>query len=144
MASYQIGAALYALWGVLHILVGVLALAASQGGNLSKTLGVMANNGAARNQGVAGDPAVMGLLRNGAFNLAGAGLFVLVVAVMFNWHNDPMWFWANVAVASIIDLGFILFVVIPGHMKLSAGLPGPILWIAGTIFLAIGYQSAGY
>ncbi|MBL0923766.1 MAG: hypothetical protein IBJ12_04765 [Sphingomonadaceae bacterium] len=140
MTSYQIGAVCYFLWGVIHAIVGLIGMRAARGSDITPALMAMAN-GRNRTEPQIVDPGLMGLVGNHAFNLFGLGVFSAVFAVMFNWHNDPVGYWANVGVVTVVDLAFIIFLLGRGEFKPSAGLPGPILWVVGTIFLTIGYMN---
>lgn len=66
-----------------------------------------------------------------AWNLACFSAAALAVAVTLNWRNDRWGYWINLAVVSVADIGFILFVLMPGHIAAWPGLLGPIFWIAG-------------
>jgi hypothetical protein len=46
--------------------------------------------------------------------------------VTLNWRNDARGWWINLAVVSIVDLGFVFFVLVPGHGPLWPGLVLPI------------------
>jgi hypothetical protein len=48
--------------------------------------------------------------------------------------------WINLAVVSIADLGFVFFVLVPGHAQLWPGLVGPIFWIAGLILSTVALR----
>lgn len=37
----------------------------------------------------------------------------------------------NLAVVSVADVGFILFVLLPGYVPPSPGLAGPVFWLLG-------------
>jgi len=67
------------------------------------------------------------------------------IAVTLNWQNDIAGYWINPVAVSAIDLGFVLFVLLPGHIRLRHGLPGPVLWILGVVFSTLGLflESAG-
>jgi hypothetical protein len=83
-------------------------------------------------------PAVAGLLANHAFNLLWGGVFAMLAGALLNWRNDRAGYWANLAVVSGFDLGFLLFIVAPGHIGLAGWLPGPVLWIIAAILTTIG------
>lgn len=68
-----------------------------------------------------------------AWNLACFSVAALGVAIALNWRNDRWGFWINAAVVSVADVGFIAFVLVPGHIGLWPGLLGPIFWILGLL-----------
>jgi hypothetical protein len=81
---------------------------------------------------------VRGRLLQSAWNLAYFALFVAVVAVVFNWRNSPLGYWLNLAAAGATDLGFILFILVPGYLPLRRGILGPVLWLLATVFSTLG------
>ena len=117
---HQIGALLYVLWGVLHL------FAAFQVFKL----------GSKQEPGM-----VQGRTYQNAWNLAYFAIFVIVVAVVYNWKNSLLGYWLNLVTASITDLGFILYIVVPGYLPLKPGIMGPALWILATIFSTLGILS---
>lgn len=50
------------------------------------------------------------------------------MAVVYNWLNNPVGYWLNLALTSVTDVGFILFVVARRSRPLWPGLLGPALW----------------
>lgn len=113
----QIGALFYIAWGLLHLQAAdrVRQLAARQPAGMAQ-----------------------GRLYQAAWNLAYFAVFVLVVAVIFNWHNSVPGFWLNLLTASVTDIGFLLFIVAPGYLPLRPALLGPALWLFATIFSTWG------
>ncbi len=114
---YQIGAIIYVLWGLLHIYAAfqVYKLGSRQAAGM-----------------------VQGRIYQNAWNLAFLAVAVVVVAVVYNWINNPLGYWLNLALTSITDVGFILFVVAAGYLPLWPGLLGPALWIVAVSFSTLG------
>jgi hypothetical protein len=109
----QIGAIFYILWGILHIFAAfqVYKLGSRQAAGM-----------------------VQGRVYQSAWNLAFSAVFIGVVAVFFNWSNTALGYWLNLVMATVTDVGFILFVLRPGYLPLKAGLPGPVLWLLALAF----------
>jgi hypothetical protein len=103
------GAFFYILWGLLHIYAAY-------------TVFQLGNN---QPPGM-----VQGKLHQEAWNLLWLSVFAIVVAVRLNWHNSRLGYWLNLIVVSMTDIGFIIFVLLPGY---STDLIGPILWLLGAI-----------
>ena len=117
----KLGAITYILWGILHI------EAARRVYVLAQTL----------------DPGmVQGRIYQDAWNLLFFALFGVVVAVCLNWKNSRLGYWLNIIVVSAGDIGYIVFVLIPGYVPFMPGALGPILWILAVIFSTIGIMSA--
>jgi hypothetical protein len=68
-------------------------------------------------------------------------LFAMVVAIRYNWKNDLLGYWLNLVVISAADIGFIVFVLLPGHVALFPGILGPVFWVSGLIFTTLGMGS---
>lgn len=128
----RIGATSYILWGVLHVVFGIMFL-----------YGAMAADGAATLEDVAGitdlSASAAPFFAQHAFNLLWVGVFATVVGVWLNWKNDVAGFWVNASVVSLFDIGFIAFVLVPGHMSLQDGLLGPVLWVIALVFTGLAH-----
>jgi hypothetical protein len=117
----KLGAVTYVLWGLLHI------EAARRVYMLGQSL----------------DPGmVQGRIIQGAWNLLFFALFGIVVAVVWNWRNSRMGYWLNLVVVSAGDIGFILFVLMPGYIPRVPGGLGPLLWILALVLSTLGIISA--
>ncbi len=116
MIFARIGAVLYILWGVLHI------VAASKVFTLGQSL----------EQGM-----VQGRLYQDAWNLLFFALFGIVVAVLYNWKNNKIGYWLNLVVVGVGDIGFIITILLPGYLPLFPGSLGPILWLLALTFSTI-------
>jgi hypothetical protein len=113
----QIGAIFYISWGLLHLYAAFQVY----------KLGLRQNAGM-----------VQGRIFQSVWNLAAFAVAVTLVAIFFNWFNNPMGYWLNLALTGVTDVGFILFVVAPGYLPLWPGLLGPALWLLAVIFSTIG------
>jgi hypothetical protein len=85
---------------------------------------------------------VQGRIYQDAWNLLFFALFGIAVGVILNWKNSRLGYWLNLIVVSAGDIGYIGFVLIPGHVPFMPGALGPILWILAVIFSTIGLMSA--
>jgi hypothetical protein len=66
------------------------------------------------------------------------GIFALLVGVLMNWRNSRLGYWLNFGIVGVADVGLFIFLILPGHMALADGSPGPVLWILALIFSTIG------
>jgi hypothetical protein len=115
------GAISYILWGLLHI------EAARRLYMLGQSL----------------DPGMLqGRIFQGAWNLLFFALFGIVVAVVWNWRNSRSGYWMNLVVVSAGDIGFILFLLMPGYIPLMPGGLGPLLWLLALAFSTLGIMKA--
>ena len=113
----KIGAILYFLWGLLHI------VAAKKVYQLAQTM----------ESGM-----VQGRLIQNAWNLLFFAVFAIVVAVFLNWKNNKTGYWMNLVVVSAADVGFILAILVPGYLPIVPGVIGPAVWVLALVFSTIG------
>lgn len=109
---------LYVLWGLLHMGLGASMVI----GDLSD--GVPSNELAAES-----------LLYFIAVTVLGAQ--AIFVALTLNRVNSPAGFWLNTVVLGVVDVAFVVFLVLPGHVDLFGGFAGPVVWLAATTCAAI-------
>jgi hypothetical protein len=117
----KLGAVAYVLWGLLHI----------QAARMVYMLGNSLDAGM-----------VQGRVYQDAFNLLFFAFFGIAVAVMYNWKNDRMGYWLNLVVVSAADIGFIIYVLLPGYVPMVPGAAGPVLWVLAVIFSTLGIRKA--
>jgi len=120
MTFAKIGSGSYVIWGLLHL------IAAFDEFQLGFTLP---------------SGLVQGKINQGAWDLLFFALFAIVVAVRYNWKNDSLGYWLNLIVVSAADIGFIIFVLLPGHVDFFPGILGPVFWILGALFSTLGHRS---
>ena len=113
MKLARIGSILYVLWGVLHIVAAFKVY----------TLGQSLEPGM-----------VQGRILQDAWNLLFVALFGSVVAIKYNWRNSKLGYWLNLVVVSAADIGFIIYLLIPGYLPLVPGALGPFLWLLALAF----------
>jgi len=117
----KLGAITYVLWGLLHI----------EAARRVYMLGQSLEPGM-----------VQGRIFQGAWNLLFFALFGIVVALIWNWRNSRLGYWLNLVVVSAGDVGFILFVLMPGYIPLVPGGLGPLLWVLALVFSTLGIINA--
>lgn len=121
MIYARIGAIAYALWSVLHIVLGFTRLAdRAADGSLAEATGRLAQ---------------------GHWTLFYLGVFGLILS-WFNWKNSTVAYWVAAFIISAEDIGFLLFPVWQGGTGFPAAAIGPGLWIIGLVCTTIAYVSA--
>ena len=113
----RIGAILYIIWGLLHI------IAAKKVYQLAQTL----------ESGM-----VQGRIIQNAWNLLFFAVFAIAIAIFMNWKNSKNGYWLNLVVVSAADVGFILAILMPGYLPIFPGIIGPAVWILALVFSTIG------
>ncbi|MBL8018570.1 MAG: hypothetical protein JNM27_02810 [Leptospirales bacterium] len=137
----RIGALFYVLWGLVHILGGTAMLHASQNPPefISMLSGVQADS--------ANAPADMELISKNvfafhSFNIAWMGVLAVSIAALLNWKNSGAGFWINLSLVGLADTGLIIFMVIPGVIKISDAWIGPTLFAFALAFSVRGRLTA--
>lgn len=119
--------ALYVLWGVLHLGLGV-----------TMVLGGVAA------EAPAGEAQAESLM----FFLCAAllGAQAIAVALTMNRVNSRRGHWLNLLTLGVVDAAFLMVMVLPGHVDAAGGLSGPAIWalaaIASTVALRRGPATA--
>ena len=113
----KVGAVAYVMWGILHIQAARLVFLL--GGSLEPGM-------------------VQGRIYQDAFSLLFFAIFGIAVAVWLNWRNSRLGYWLNLVVISAADIGFIVYVLLPGYVPLVPGGLGPLLWVVAIIFSTLG------
>ena len=118
----KLGSITYVLWGILHI------EAARRVYVLGQTLDV---------------GMVQGRIFQDAWNLLFFAIFGIVIAIFLNWKNSRLGYWLNLSVVSAGDIGYIVFVLVPGYVPFMPGALGPILWVLAVVFSTVAILSVG-
>jgi len=119
MKFAKIGSILYIIWGLLHIKAAYDEFALSS--HVEPGL-------------------IHGKLNQGAWDLLFFAVASILIAIIFNWKNDAKGYWINLILVSIADIGFIIFVLLPGYVTFFPGILGPVFWVSAAIFTSIGYR----
>ncbi|MFV2179306.1 hypothetical protein ACFHW2_16485 [Actinomadura sp. LOL_016] len=119
--------ALYVLWGVLHLGLGVTMVLDALPAGAS-----------------AGEPEAESLM----FFLCAAllGAQAIGVALTMNRLNSRRGHWLNLATLGVVDAAFVMVMVLPGHVDVVGGLSGPAIWLlaaaASTVAVRRGPTTA--
>ena len=120
MTFAKLGAGSYVIWGLLHIVAAIDEFTVGKG--LEPGL-------------------VKGKIDQGAWDLLFFALFAIVIAVRFNWKNDALGYWLNLIIVSAADIGFIIFVLLPGYVDIFPSILGPIFWVLGIAFSTLAFRA---
>jgi len=109
----KVAAVLWVIWGLVHMLAGIIVIPADASGGLSADY----------------HPAVNGILDQHGWNLLWGGLATIVGAV-FIWRKNLTAIWVTGMIGGLLDFGYLVFVDIPGFVMF---VPGTIMtFISGT------------
>ena len=135
--AHKIGALFYIFWGMIHILGGSAIMLQD------KASAQLAMQGTARpieEFEHISNATLNGILSYHGFNIVWFGIFVIVVAIAFNWKNKIIGYWLNLTVISAIEIGLIVFMLIPENMLISDGSIGIVLFLLALTFTTIGLR----
>ena len=112
----KIAAILWVIWGLVHLFAGVMVLASDATG------GVQAIADAVPPETLAMEyPAAMGgILNQHGWNLAWFGV-ATVIGAIFIWRRNLTAVWVTAMVGGLADLGYLLFVDLPGYVNFFPG-----------------------
>jgi len=136
----KVGAVLYALWGIVHVIGGAFMWYALSEGGPESYLAAVATAVPATELARPMPAAAQSVLAFHAFNLMWLGALVAGIAVVLNWRNSLAGYWINLAIVSATDLGLIVTTILPGYMNVSDGLVGPVLWVGAAVFTTMGMR----
>jgi hypothetical protein len=135
----QTGAAIFVLWGVLHLVVGLIGAFAFAS---SGPAGVFSGFGAAPVAAELTPTLVLAghIALDFSLVLAGYGVLAIWAAVLI-WRGQRLGFWLNTVMLGIADGSFIIALMLPGFISPAAGGLGPVLYVLGVAFTAIGFYA---
>ena len=139
---HRVGAVFYALWALLHVVAGatlVRSALTDVNGHL-REIGTAAR--AAQVPSLGEHTVVSAIIAFHSFNMAWIGLLVGLIALRHNWRNSRGGYWLNLALTGSLDVGLVLFLLVPGYMAWGDGWPGPLLFAGGAIFSTLGLRRA--
>ena len=125
------GATAFVLWGLLHLVGGLAVVLAHLSGGASAGYALYGYVGPPL-------PAVTGaILGYFGYLISLSGPIVMYVAIRYNWRNSENGLAANTGIVLLIEVGLVLFLLIPGHVGLADAMPGLTLFAAGAILCRI-------
>ena len=144
----KIGAGLLALWGVLHVWVGVEALRQYLAGGTRALLSMFlggANAPVAAFQHTTDSvtSSVLGhLALNFSLDVGAAGLLGFALAWMLWKQASRSAYFIALVVIGVIDNAFLFSQVVPGLIELNAGtVGGPVIWAIACVVTPFGLPS---
>ena len=115
-ALLRAAAVLWVIWGLVHAFAGIMVLSSDATG------GVQAIADAVAPQTLALDypAAAGGILNQHGWNLAWFGV-VTIVGAVFIWRASITAIWVTGMVGGLADVGYLLFVDLPGYVNFFPG-----------------------
>lgn len=128
----------FASWGLLHVVVGVLALGTFLGGGAEAMLPFVDLDPAVNDQSVRMSHLIVQFYEA----LLLIGLTVTVVGWTLTRRGEPLGLALNTVLVFGIDAFFLWFEVVPGHRPAVLGVVSVALFALGVGFGWLGLQSA--
>ena len=128
----KVAAVLWVIWGLVHAFAGVMTIIQDPAD------GFAAIADAVDRGLLAGEyhPAVGGILNQHGFNLLWVGLATFVGAV-FIWRGDMTAIWVTALIGGLTDVGYFLFVDIPGYVNF---VPGTVMTIVSASAIILSFR----
>lgn len=128
----RVAAGLWVIWGLVHAFAGVMTIVQDPSDGFAGIADAVDPDLLAADYHLA----IGGILNQHGFNLLWIGLATLVGAV-FIWRGNMTAIWATAMVGGLADVGYLLFVDIPGYVNF---VPGTVMTIvsATAIILSFG------
>ncbi|MEO1127608.1 MAG: hypothetical protein AAFW84_03910 [Cyanobacteria bacterium J06635_15] len=117
---HKVGAVFYGLWGFWHfrVVMRMFEFASTQ----------MEVN------------VLQARIYQGAFHILWFAVGAIAIAILFNWRNSRLGYWANLIMIGWTEVGLFLFFIMPGYFPwLPTGFIGPLLWIVAVVCSTLGY-----
>ena len=120
----KIAAVLWVIWGLIHMLAGVIIISADASGGFSAIADAVDPALLEADY----HPAVGGILDQHGWNLLWGGAATLIGAI-FIWRKNMTAIWVTAMIGGLLDIGYFVFVDIPGYVNF---LPGTLMTIVSS------------
>ena len=114
--ALKISAVLWVIWGLVHMLAGALVIPADATGGFQAIADAVAPALLVADY----HPAVGGILDQHGWNLLWGGAVTLIGAI-FIWRQSFTAIWVTAMVGGLLDVGYLVFVDIPGYVNFVPG-----------------------
>jgi len=130
----KVGGASFALWGLLHVIVGAVGVGIFFTGGTDPMLAFVDLDAAANPEA----PRMSALIVQFYHALLLVGLASLVLGVTLNWRGEPLGLGLNAVLVANVEAAFIWFEVIPGHRPVVVGLVSGLFLVLGVVCCGLG------
>ncbi|MEP1144496.1 MAG: hypothetical protein ABJH52_12320 [Henriciella sp.] len=127
----KVAAVLWVVWGLVHMAAGIIVIPSDVSG------GFQAIADAVPPEDLQADyhAAVGGILNQHGWNLFWGGL-VTVVGAVFIWRGNMTAIWVTGMVGGLLDIGYLVFVDVPGYVHF---MPGTLMTIVSASAIIISF-----
>lgn len=127
--ALKIAAVLWVIWGLVHALAGVIVLSSDASGGFAAIADAVAPEALAHDY----HPAAGGILNQHGWNLLWFGI-VTVIGGALIWKANMTAIWVTAMVGGLADLGYLIFVDLPGHVNFF---PGTVMTLISASAIAL-------
>ena len=128
----KVSAVLWIIWGLVHTLAGVIVLSSDASGGFAAIADAVDSSLLVADY----HPAAGGILNQHGWNLGWFGIATIIGAI-FIWRNDMTAVWVTGLIGGLADVGYLLFVDLPGYVNFF---PGTVMtYVSGTAILLSFY-----
>ena len=135
--ALKISAFLWVIWGVVHILAGVLTMSFVLSGNISKGFSGIADAINPSTLNLDYPDAVGAILGQHGFNLLWAGMTTLICAYFIGRKSTNAIFLAAI-VGGLVDLGYFLFLDLGGYVNF---VPGTVMTLVSSSAIILSFYA---
>ncbi len=128
----KVAAVLWVIWGLVHAFAGVMTIIQDPADGFAAIADAVDRDELAPDY----HPAVGGILNQHGFNLLWVGLATFVGAV-FIWRGNMTAIWVTAMVGGLTDVGYFLFVDIPGFVNF---VPGTVMTIVSAAAIVLSFR----
>jgi len=114
--ALKITTALWVSWGLVHAFAGIVVLSSDASSGIAAIADAVEPAALAHNY----HPAASGILNQHGWNLLWFGIATVVGGVMI-WKGNMTEIWVTAMVGGLADLGYLLFVDLPGYVHFFPG-----------------------
>ena len=130
-AMLKAASVLWVIWGLVHVFAGVMVLSSDATGGFQAIADAVAPETLALDYPAAAG----GILNQHGWNLAWFGV-VTIVGAVFIWRANVTAIWVTGMVGGLADLGYLLFVDLPGYVNFF---PGTIMTFVSGLAIILSF-----
>lgn len=129
----KISAVLWVVWGLVHILAGVIILSSDASGGFQAVADAVDPAALAMDY----HAAVGGVLNQHGWNLAWIGVVTVIGGILI-WQGNVTAIWVSALVGGMADIGYFLFVDLPGFVNF---MPGTVMTIVSASAIILSFSA---
>lgn len=126
--ALKVAAVLWIIWGLVHVLAGVIVLSSDASGGFQ----AIADAVDPASLDLVYHEAIGGILNQHGWNLGWFGIATIIGAVLI-WRQNMTAIWVTGMIGGLADVGYLLFVDLPGYVNF---LPGTVMtFVSGAAII---------